>query len=147
MDPDCHGYFSIVRSHKGEFRRKVRTIVHGLYVFFTHLGLANPFRYGLFSWELVSHKLFRWLAPFAILTLFISNLFLWNLGFVYSSSLVLQVTLYLAASFGLTRIQPAGSKLARLASFLVLGNAATVVAWLEFWSGRRYADWQPSRRG
>ena len=61
---------------KKEFDRKVRTVVRGISVFMKSLPLLNPFKYGLFSWQLFSHKLCRWLVPFAMIIAFLSNLIL-----------------------------------------------------------------------
>ena len=38
------------------------------------------------------------------------------------------------------------SRLIKLATFILLGNAATIVAWFRFCSGERFVNWQPTRR-
>ena len=38
-----------------------------------NLFLLNPFKYGLFSWQLFSHKLCRWFVPFFMIFAFLSN--------------------------------------------------------------------------
>ena len=62
LDTDVIGYYQLVASHEQEFRRKVRTVIHGLEVLFRFLSILNPFRYGFYSIEVLSHKLFRWLV-------------------------------------------------------------------------------------
>jgi cellulose synthase/poly-beta-1,6-N-acetylglucosamine synthase-like glycosyltransferase len=73
-----HGYRSVsvddaivlvprAGSLRQEYRRKVRTMTRGLETLFFKRHLLNPFRYGLFAWELASHKLIRWLVPWALL--------------------------------------------------------------------------------
>jgi glycosyltransferase involved in cell wall biosynthesis len=146
VDPECLGYYGLVRSGKAELYRKVRTIVHGLDVFFTHLSLANPFRHGLFSFQLVSHKLFRWLVPFGLVALLLSNCFLWNEGMFYRICLILQVCLYGSGLLALAVESLARIKPFKLASFFVMGAIATMVAWFKFCSGEKYVTWQPSRR-
>jgi len=91
LDPECKVRVGAVRSDRRELARKVRTIVHGLVVFFSHLTLLNPFRYGLFSWQLASHKLCRWLLPLAFIALLVSNFFLWTNGRFYQIALVAQL--------------------------------------------------------
>ena len=145
-DPECHGHYTVVRSEKAELHRKVRTIVHGLAVFFSHLEMLNPLRYGFFSWQLISHKLFRWLVPFGMLCLLVSNGFLWKIGAFYRVSLVLQAGVYGSALLALGTDRFAQFKAFRLASFFLLGNAATLMAWVKFCSGERFAAWQPTRR-
>jgi len=147
VDPACRAQVGIVSSEKAELRRKVRTIVHGLDVFFSHLQLVNPFRFGLFPWQLVSHKLFRWLVPFPILGLLISNCFLWKAGTFYRVALILQAGLYAAGLLAMLGGRVAKLKVIELAGYFLLGNVATLIAWLKFCTGERYAYWEPTRRG
>jgi glycosyltransferase involved in cell wall biosynthesis len=146
VDPECRGHYGLLRSEKAELHRKVRTVVHGLDVFFSHLSLANPLRYGFFSFQLISHKLFRWLVPFALLGLLASNLLLWNAGAFYRVSVVLQASLYASGLLTLAVENLGRIKPFQLASYVLVGASATVVAWLKFCSGERYVTWQPSRR-
>jgi cellulose synthase/poly-beta-1,6-N-acetylglucosamine synthase-like glycosyltransferase len=53
-------------SMRVEFRRKVRTMTRGIETLFYHGRLLNPVRYGVFAWMLWSHKLIRWLVPWAL---------------------------------------------------------------------------------
>jgi glycosyltransferase involved in cell wall biosynthesis len=146
VDPESIGCYGLVRDDSDELRRKVRTIVNGLHVFFTHLHLLNPFRYGLFSWQLVSHKLFRWLIPCGILLLFISNLFLWQTSRFYTLCLVLQSATYAVGLLALATRSCSRWKPIRLAGYFLLGNAATLMAWFYFLSGERFVSWQPTQR-
>jgi glycosyltransferase involved in cell wall biosynthesis len=146
IDPESIGRYGLSHSDSGELQRKVRTIVNGLEVFFTHLDLLNPFRYGLFSWQLISHKLFRWLTPWAILVLFMSNLFLWTAGDFYRICLVLQAGLYGTGFLALAAKSLAGWKPIKLAGYFLLGNAATLMAWFYFLSGEKFVSWQPTQR-
>jgi glycosyltransferase involved in cell wall biosynthesis len=147
VDPECVGRFGLVRSEGAELQRKVRTIVNGLQVFFSHLHLLSPFRYGFFSWQLISHKLFRWLTPSAILFLTISNLFLWKTSSFYRMCLALQVGVYGAGLLALVADRSSGWKPIKLAGYFLLGNAATLMAWFYFLSGEKFATWQPTDRG
>ncbi len=147
VDPESLGRYALVHSEKDELQRKIRTIVNGLYVFFSHLHLLNPFRYGFFSWQLISHKLFRWLTPSAMLLLLISNLFLWTTNGFYRMCLVLQGGLY-----GIGLVPLAASRFSRwrpikLAGYFLLGNAATLMAWFYFLSGEKFVTWRPTQRG
>ncbi|HVZ77933.1 MAG TPA: glycosyltransferase, partial [Gemmatimonadaceae bacterium] len=48
-----------------EYRRKVRTMARGLGTLWHRRALLDPLRYGGFAWMLASHKLVRWLLPWA----------------------------------------------------------------------------------
>ncbi|MDT8069754.1 MAG: glycosyltransferase [Terriglobia bacterium] len=146
VDPLSIGYYDTARSGKAEFQRKVRTIVNGLTVFFTHTALLNPLRYPIFSWQMVSHKLFRWLLPVGFLLLLLSNLFLWNAGWFYRFSLLGQLLVYVTGATGLLIRSLAGFWPARIASFFILGNVATLMAWVRFLRGEKFERWEPTRR-
>jgi glycosyltransferase involved in cell wall biosynthesis len=147
VDPESIGRYGLSCSDKGELQRKVRTIVNGLEVFFTHLKLANPLRYGFFSWQVISHKLFRWLVPIAILVLLVSNAFLWRVGRFYQLCFVLQVVVYGTGMLALVATRALPWKTGKLAGYFLLGNAATVMAWFYFLSGEKFVSWQPTQRG
>ncbi|HEV2671132.1 MAG TPA: glycosyltransferase [Gemmatimonadales bacterium] len=52
-------------SLRREYRRKVRTMARGLRTLWYKRALLDSRRYGLFAWMLCSHKLCRWLMPWA----------------------------------------------------------------------------------
>ncbi len=56
------------RSLRQEYRRKVRTMTRGLETLWHKRRLLDPGRDGVFAWMLFSHKLCRWLVPWAGLT-------------------------------------------------------------------------------
>jgi glycosyltransferase involved in cell wall biosynthesis len=146
LDPECRARLGIVKSEREELTRKVRTIVHGLVVFFSHLKLINPFRYGFFSWQLVSHKLCRWLLPFGVIAVLVSNILLWDAGVFYRVFLILQLLGYVAGLVSYAGKGPAKIGLLKMASFFVMGNAATLLAWWKFIRGDKMVTWEPSRR-
>ena len=147
LDPECPARVGVVRSERAELARKMRTIVHGLVVFFSHLELLNPFRFGLFSWQLVSHKLCRWLLPFGVIAVLFSNFFLWESGRFYQFCLIAQLTGYGLSLFSYLGRRLARIGIVRLASFFVFGNVATLWAWWKFCKGEKIVTWEPSRRG
>lgn len=147
VDPASVGIYATPHSSRAELQRKVRTIVNGLHVFFRHWRLLNPFRHGVAAWQLVSHKLCRWLVPFAMLALLAGSLALWPNGVFYRLCALLLVAGLAIGSLGLAAGRLTEWKPLRLAGYLLLGNAATVMAWSYFISGERFVTWQPTRRG
>lgn len=146
VDPESIGRYGLVSSERDELKRKIRTIVNGLQVFFSHSRLLNPVRYGFFSWQLISHKLFRWMIPPAMLVLLISNCFLWSAGSFYRMSLALQAGVYAAGLLALSANRFSAWKPIKLAGYFLLANAATLMAWFYFLSGEKFVSWQPTQR-
>ena len=64
-----------------EFRRKVRIVARGFGSLRALWVVLNPFRFGIFSIELISHKILRWVAPWLLIAFFIINIPLTSDGF------------------------------------------------------------------
>lgn len=146
VDPASVGLYSSARTEKAELQRKARTVVIGLHVFFSHRALLNPFRHGFVAWQLFSHKLCRWLTPFAVLALLITSVSLWQAGLLYRLSAMGLVAGLATGIFGLAASRLTRWKPLRVAGYVLLGNAATVMAWSYFIKGERFVTWQPTRR-
>lgn len=145
-DPEAVGYYGNLTDERKEFDRKVRTVLRGIAVFVRSRALLNPLRYGLFSWQLLSHKLCRWLVPFAMIAALVSNAFLAPRSAFYLALLCLQVAFYVVALAGLWLESFPGSRLIKLPSFLLLVNLSILEAWYRYLKGERLVKWDPSMR-
>lgn len=142
LDVESVGYYRSIADDRREFQRKVRTVVRGIAVLAANAGMLNPLRYGLFAWQLGSHKLCRWLVPFAMIAAATSNAFLVSRSQLYGAMFLVQVGFYTAALAGVWIKSP----LLRIPMFLVLANLAVLTAWLRFAWGDRIVSWTPSDR-
>ena len=142
LDPECAGYYRNVAEERDELQRKVRTVVRGLAVLAANWRLLDPFRHGLFAWQLASHKLCRWLVPFAMMVAAATNAVLAATSSFYLALLVLQAAFYAAALWGIWR----RTSVLRLPAFLLVANVAVLIAWVRFARGDRFTSWTPSRR-
>jgi len=146
-DPDSVGYYKNIVDESKEFERKVRTVLRGIVVFMETLPMLNPFRYGLFSWQLFSHKLCRWLVPFAMILVFSSNVCLiYSKPPFYFYIFVLQLAFYMIACGGIWTNLFVRNHITRNSSFLVLVNLAILRAWYQYAQGARIVSWKPSTR-
>jgi len=136
------GYYRNIADDRRELERKVRTVVRGLFVLASNARMLNPFRHGLFAWQLASHKLCRWLVPQAMVLAAISNVLLASRSPLYGALLLVQCGFYAAALLGLWTQAP----ILRLPAYLVRANFGVLVAWLRFARGERIALWNPSDR-
>ncbi len=145
-DPEVCGSYRNVSSDGHEFNRKVRTIVRGTTVFMNNLELMNPFTYGLFAWQLFSHKLCRWLVPWALMAALASNLVLATASPAYGALLFAQVLFYGTASLALLVGFSPRLAILKLPAYFVSTNLATAAAWVKYLRGERFRVWQPSER-
>jgi cellulose synthase/poly-beta-1,6-N-acetylglucosamine synthase-like glycosyltransferase len=142
LDVDSKGYYRNITDDRREFQRKVRTVVRGLAVLHRNAGMLNPFRYGLFAWQLASHTVCRWLVPFAMIAALVSNGLLAAQSPFYRATFFIQCVLYVAALGGWWTGAPA----LKVPTFFVVANVGVLIAWLRFARGQRIASWSPSQR-
>ena len=142
LDPETAGYYRNITDDRHEQDRKTRTVVRGLAVLARNRRMLNPFRYGLFAWELASHKLCRWLVPMAMIAAAAANLFLLSGSPVYAAAFGVQIAFYAVAALGAWT----GARALRIPSFLVRSHAAILIAWCRFACGERMTCWTPSQR-
>ena len=130
-----------------EYRRKVRTMTRGMETLLSRRHLMNPFRHGLFAWKLVSHKLCRWLAPWAMVLggvglALMAPTFGWALGLLVLGTGAGALG---AVAWALADRYPLPGPL-RMLAFAVMGNVAAMHASLNALRGRSDAIWEPTRR-
>ena len=142
LDTASAGYYRNIVDDRREFQRKVRTVVRGIAVLVASAHMLNPLRYGLFAWQLASHKLCRWLVPFAMLTALVTNVVLAPRSALYLAALLAQLAFYAAAVAG----RWAGLAILKLPAYLVVANLAVLTAWLRYLRGERITTWTPSER-
>ncbi|HDQ43900.1 MAG TPA: glycosyltransferase family 2 protein [bacterium] len=80
-------------SFREELIRKRRIIARSIYSILKHKTLLNPIHCFPLFFELVSHKILRWLSPIFQILLFLSNLILFIQGY-YQSIFILQCLFY-----------------------------------------------------
>ncbi|MBU1748401.1 MAG: hypothetical protein KKA73_11990, partial [Chloroflexi bacterium] len=108
-------------------------------------AILNPFRYPLYAWGLVSHKLLRWLVPYFLIALFAVNLLLLDQPF-YCLALALQIAFYaLAAAGTLWQRQGKPPRILGIPFSFCLVNLAALVGVARFVMGRQAGRWKPVR--
>jgi glycosyltransferase involved in cell wall biosynthesis len=145
-DPYAVGYYRNVKSHKKEFERKIRTVVRGISVFMRARAMIDPRKYGLFAFQLLSHKLCRWLVPFWLMTALAANFILASHDELFAAILLVQICFYMMALLGIISSRLSSSLVFKIPSFFVLVNLSVLLAWIQYWRGERLVSWEPSRR-
>src|SRR5262249_3923624 len=146
VDPLATAEYAVSNQSWAEFQRKVRTIVHGIVVLTHHIYLLDVVRYGIFAVQLVSHKLFRWLLPFAFLTFFAASAILAPPHWAFKALFIAQSVGFVCAL--LTLAVPSTTRMLpmRLLNFLTLSLSASLVAWFHYAMGEKYIVWKPTVR-
>jgi hypothetical protein len=135
-------------SLRREYRRKVRTIARGIETLWYKRRLLNPFAFGAFAWMLWSHKVSRWLVPWALALGSIAMAVL--AGRYWTARVALAAGLALLALGVLGWLWPESRRLPRLLSlpaYAVAGNVAALVASIKAMRGELNPIWEPTRRG
>ena len=145
-EPDAYGTMTSLKSTRDEFDRKVRTLIRGMTALFYRRSIMNPFCFGIFSFELLSHKLMRWYVPFFLITLFLTNIFLIDIDF-YLLTFVSQAVFYFLAILALLKCGNIHEKiLGKIPLYFSTVNAAILIAWFRYIIGIRQEVWNPSKR-
>ncbi len=111
--------------------------------------LLNPFRYGVLSFQYISHRVLRWtLAPLSLLLILVSNLYLAiNTQSIYGIILFAQILFYGIAFLGY-RYQD--KKIAIKGFFVpyyfVVMNLSVYFGFVRFLRGKQSVVWEKAKR-
>lgn len=144
-EPSAIGHMTSSKKIKDEFRRKERTILRGITTLSHKRNLLNPFRYGIFSFSLFSHKVMRWLVPFFMILLIISNVRLLADPF-YRWVMLGQGIFYLLACGSLLKRTGSRSLILKIPHYFFISNAAILMAIMKYMTGVRQEIWTPTQR-
>lgn len=138
-------YEETTQTNSDEFSMRVRVVTRAIRGILEVSELLNPFRYGWISFQLLSHKVLRWLVVFFLIGIFLSNLALLNSSF-YLYVFIAQGLLYGSALVSLVLPLQKVSKLLTVPLYFCIVNAAALVSVIELVRGRRHVVWETVRR-
>jgi hypothetical protein len=148
-DPDIIAEYKVTKNTSDEYNRKVRTITRGIYTLFNNTPLLNPVTFPLVSWQLLSHKLLRWMLPVFLLGTFVTSALIVfdhpDVPVLYSLAFVLQLVFWLLAVVGMNKQLPQNFVTRMAASFLYF-NVAILKNWQNFFTGNSISIWNPTVR-
>lgn len=152
--PDAYAEETASLNVKEELKRKIRIAAGGIQALFRLKPLLNPFRFGVLSWQYVSHKVLRWtLAPVSLFLLFILNAFIvwqdqaWHQPGFYSLFFWFQVLCYFLAAVGwYFENRKIRFKLLFIPYYFISINYAAIRGILRYFRGSQPAGWEKSKR-
>jgi cellulose synthase/poly-beta-1,6-N-acetylglucosamine synthase-like glycosyltransferase len=138
-DPEARGTEFAAESVRGEFRRRVRLAIGSFRNLGEFLRVPLP-RFARIAF--LSHKVLRWMVPFLLIGILLSNAFL--LGELpYRIAAVSQLLFYVWAVLGLVlhdRLQKL--RFGLVGYFLLAMNLAFLVGFIRYLSGKTEATWE-----
>jgi len=148
-EPDAYAVETSSASIQEELKRKIRIAAGGLQAIYRLSPLLNIFKYGLLTFQYVSHRVLRWtLTPIALPILFIVNLILALKGYpLFQIILGLQVVFYAAAFFGyLLEKQKIKFKAFFIPYYFCVMNYAVYRGFIRIVGGNQSVMWEKAKR-
>ena len=148
-EPGAYASESASASIADEMKRKVRICAGGLQSIVRLKALLNPFKYGLLTFQYVSHRVLRWtLVPLFLLLIIPLNYFLmhYNQG-IYTLLLYGQVAFYVAALIGwFMEKRSLRNKLVFVPFYFSIMNIAAFRGFFRYVKGRQSVLWERANR-
>jgi len=138
-------YEETTRSTAEEFSMRVRVVTRAMRGLLSVPDLLKPWKFAWTSFQLISHKVLRWMVPILLLIMFAaSGVLAAHPGF-YRAVFLLQALFYLSAL--LTTLVPLHRKFKPLGVplYFCTLNAAALFSVVEVLRGRKYVVWQTVR--
>ena len=95
LEPKAFCTESLAEEYREEFQRQVRIASRTIRAMVKNIDLLNPFKFGMFAFQLFSHKVSKLLMPFFLACLFISNAVLLKSHAIYQLFFIGQISFYL----------------------------------------------------
>jgi cellulose synthase/poly-beta-1,6-N-acetylglucosamine synthase-like glycosyltransferase len=146
FEPEAVAYEVTEEKSEEEFSMRVRVITRGMNGLMYVKTLLNPFKYPFVSFQLNSHKVLRWLIPFFLIVIFISNIMILDSLF-YKLTFIAQVAFYMSA-FLARVMENQGKKLKYLflPLYFCVVNLASLRAAFNIIRGRKMVTWETIRK-
>jgi poly-beta-1,6-N-acetyl-D-glucosamine synthase len=148
-EPGAYAIETASASVDEEWKRKVRICAGAFQAMGKLSYLLNPFRYGMLSFQYISHRVLRWtVAPVSLPLILISNILLAFKGIpLYQFFLVLQIGFYLLAFAGyLLRDKNVKIKGFFVPYYFMVMNLSVFYGFARFLGGKQSVVWEKSKR-
>ena len=146
FEADAVAYEETTEKASEEFNMRIRVISRGMRGLLYMKKLFNPFKFPFVAFQLFSHKVLRWLIPFFMLALLVSNLFLLD-GAFYKITMALQAAFYAMAALAWLG-EKANLRLSIFSIPLYFStvNIASVVSMYKTLKGFKAVTWETVRK-
>ncbi len=155
-NPNAYAIETASANVKEELKRKIRISAGGIQSVVRLKELLNPFKYGVLSFQYISHRVLRWtLAPIGLLLLIPLNLIIGlnTPGGIFSISLYpvlfwLQLLFYIAALAGwFLENRKIKVKILFVPYYFFIMNLSVFLGFRRYLKGQQSVNWERAKRG
>jgi cellulose synthase/poly-beta-1,6-N-acetylglucosamine synthase-like glycosyltransferase len=153
-DPEAYAIENPSASVREELKRKIRIAAGGIQSVIRLRQLLNPFKYGILSFQYISHRVLRWtLAPFGLLVILLCNIALvairgTGIADLYTWLLGFQVLFYLLALAGwIMEERNIKIKLLYVPYYFTIMNVAVYLGLARYLKKQQTVNWERAKRG
>jgi cellulose synthase/poly-beta-1,6-N-acetylglucosamine synthase-like glycosyltransferase len=149
-EPDAYATETASENVTEELKRKVRIAAGGIQSVIWLKSLLNIFKYGVLSFQYISHRVLRWtVTPFLILLVFVLNIILaiQTNAILYQAMLAAQLLFYILAGLGyLLERKHLRVKILFIPYYFCVMNYAVLAGMLRYFKNEQSASWEKSKR-
>lgn len=147
-DPDAYAIETASANVKEELKRKIRIAAGGIQSVIRLYPLLNFFKYGILSFQYISHRVLRWtITPLALVALLILNAILIPLSDFYFTIFVLQLIFYFSALLGwVLENKKLKVKILFIPYYFFIMNYAVFMGFGRFIKKSQSVNWERAKR-
>ncbi len=148
-EPEAYAMETASDSVKEELKRKIRICAGGWQSMHRLTALLNPFRYGILTFQYISHRVLRWsIVPVLLLCMFPINAYLSSVNSFYQLFFYGQCLFYAMAITGwFLENRQIKVKLLFIPYYFFIMNYAVFLGFFRYISGKQAAAWERAKRG
>lgn len=152
-NPEAYAIETASQNVKEELKRKVRISAGGIQSVLRLRSLLNIFKYGLLSFQYISHRVLRWtITPLCLILLIpFSSMMAYHEGILdlglYSLFFWMQVSMYVAALIGwLLENRSTRIKILFVPYYFFMMNLSVVLGFFKFINKNQSVNWEKAKR-
>ena len=146
LEPEALCYEETLTDADRELSMRIRVSVRSLVALLAERRCLNPLRYGCFAWQLWSHKLLRYLAPYFWIVALIASCVLAIDRVLYRGLFAAQLALVIVGALGFSlHARRRNLGIVTKPYYLLLTNLASLLATWRLLRGERMVTWKPVR--
>jgi len=135
-----------LKSTEDEYKMRVRVSLRTFWALLDMKHLLSVFKFGLFAWQLWSHKVLRYICFFFLVAAAVANILLYSANGFFKLCLALQIFMYLSA-FTAWQLEKKNIsvKFLNFPYYFILLNWTSAHAFFKFISGNKVVLWNPRK--